>query len=515
MATSSPTSPFHDEPLQGGKLALAATVLSLANFMVVLDTTITNVALPTISGDLGVSTTEGTWIITAYAVAEAITVPLTDWLSRQFGRVRVFSVAVLAFIIFSVCCGLSRSIEMLTLFRVLQGLAGGPLIPLSSTLMLAVFPKNKSHIALALWGMMTVVAPIFGPILGGLISDDWSWPWVFYINIGFGIFVWWGARRVMGGHESPIRRSRIDGIGLALLVCFVTAFQVMIDKGRELDWFDSNLVVSCAVVAAVSLAFFIAWELTDDAPAIDLSVFKSRNWLASTVALSLMFGIFFGNIVLTPLWLQQQMGYTATWAGYATAPMGVLAVMSSPLIGRLLPRVDARWMVSIGMSLLAASFFMRAHLTTDSGFANVAIPMFVLGAGIPACIICLTSLGVSDLPPQKVASGAGLQNFIRIMSMAVGASLTQTFWEHMAQFDRSELVGAMDVTHVRATLDSITTAIHGAGDPNAVLNRLVDQQAVMLATNDFYALATVLMLCCIAVVWFIKRPKGPLKTVAH
>jgi DHA2 family multidrug resistance protein len=429
--------------------------------------------------------------------------------------VRLFMMSLVAFVVFSVCCGLSRTLGTLVLFRVLQGIAGGPLIPLSSTLMLAVFPKQRSHIALALWGMMTVVAPIFGPILGGLISDDWSWPWVFYINIGFGIFVWLGARHVMGGHESPVRRSRIDGVGLALLVCFVTAFQVMIDKGRELDWFDSGLIVACAVASVVSLALFVVWELTDAAPAIDLSVFRSRNWLASTVSLSLMFGIFFGNIVLTPLWLQQQMGYTATWAGYATAPMGILAVLSSPLIGRLLPRVDARRMVSIGMLLLATSFFMRAHLTTDSGYANVALPMFVLGAGIPACIICLTSLGVSDLPANKVASGAGLQNFIRIMSMAVGASLTQTYWEHMGQYDRAELVAATDATRLRAGVDTIAGAIPGGADPVAVLSKMVDQQAVMLATNDFYALATLLMLGCIAVVWFIRRPKGPLKTVAH
>ena len=504
-----------DQPLSGRNLALAAIVLSLANFMVVLDTTITNVALPTISGDLGVSTTEGTWVITAYAVAEAVTVPLTDWLSRQFGRVRLFTMALAAFVVFSICCGLSRSLGMLVLFRVLQGIAGGPLIPLSSTLMLAVFPKNKSNVALALWGMMTVVAPIFGPILGGLISDNWTWPWVFYINIGFGIFVWLGARRVMGGHESAVKRSRIDSVGLGLLVCFVTAFQVMIDKGRELDWFDSNVIIACAVVSVVSLTLFIIWELTDEAPAIDLSVFKSRNWLASTLSLGTMFGIFFGNIVLTPLWLQQQMGYTATWAGYATAPMGILAVLSSPIVGRLLPRVDARWTVSFGMLVLAASFFMRAHLNTDSGYWNVAVPMFVLGAGIPACIICLTSLGVSDLPAQKVASGAGLQNFIRIMSMAVGASLTQTYWEHMTQVDHSELVSVIDPTRLRASVDMAGGLIHGAADPTALLSKIVDQQSVMLATNDFYALATLLMLSCIGLVWFIRKPKGPLQKVAH
>jgi DHA2 family multidrug resistance protein len=503
------------QPLAGGKLAFAAVVLSLANFMVVLDTTITNVAMPTISGDLGVSTTEGTWIITAYAVAEAITIPLTGWLSRRFGQVRVFTTAVVAFVIFSICCGLAGSLGSLVLFRVLQGLAGGPLIPLSSTLLLSVFPKQKSNIALSLWGMMTVVAPIFGPILGGLISDNWSWSWIFYINIGFGILVGFGALSVLKGRETKTERSRIDAMGLALLVVFVTAFQVMLDQGRELDWFSSNLIVICAIVSVVALALLIIWELTDADPVIDLSVFKSRNWLVSTIVLSLMFGIFFGNIVLTPLWLQQQMGYTATWAGYATAPMGILAVLSSPLIGRLLPKVDPRWLVSYGMGVLALSFFMRAHLTSQSDFMSVAVPMFILGAGIPACIITLTSLGVSDLPPEKVANGAGLQNFLRVMSMAIGATLTQTYWEHMSKFTRTELVNAIAPG---APTDIAMKAMDAGIPPErtaALFSRLVDGQSVMLATNDFYALATVLMIGSAALIWFVKKPKGPLKKIAH
>jgi MFS transporter, DHA2 family, multidrug resistance protein len=502
-------------PLAGGKLAFAAVVLSLANFMVVLDTTITNVAMPTISGDLGVSTTEGTWIITAYAVAEAITVPLTGWLSRRFGQVRVFTTAVVAFVIFSICCGLAWSLPSLVLFRVLQGLAGGPLIPLSSTLLLSVFPRQKSNIALSLWGMMTVVAPIFGPILGGLISDNWSWSWIFYINLGFGIFVGLGAWSVLRGRETETARSRIDAMGLALLVVFVTAFQIMLDKGRELDWFSSNMIVICAIISAVSLALLIIWEMTDPDPVIDLSMFKSRNWLVSTVVLSLMFGIFFGNIVLTPLWLQQQMGYTATWAGYATAPMGILAVLTSPLIGRLLPKVDPRWLVSYGMGVLAISFFMRALLTSQSDFMSVALPMFILGAGIPACIITLTSLGVSGLPPEKVANGAGLQNFLRVMSMAVGATLTQTYWEHMGKFTRTELVNAISPS---APSEMAMKAIDAGVLPErgaALFSRMVDGQSIMLATNDFYALATLLMLGSAALIWFVKKPKGPLKAIAH
>ncbi|MGB3124534.1 MAG: DHA2 family efflux MFS transporter permease subunit [Pseudomonas sp.] len=500
-------------PLSGMNLVIAAVILSLANFMVVLDTTIANVAMPTISGSIGVSTSQGTWIITSYAVAEAITIPLTGWLVRQVGEVRLFMICVIAFVFFSVCCGLAWSLESLIAFRVLQGLAGGPLIPLSSTLMLAVFPKSKANIALSLWGMVTVVAPIFGPILGGLISDNWHWGWVFHINVAFGICVIFGAMKVLRGRDGQTQRSRIDAVGLALLVVFVTSFQLMIDKGRELDWFSSPTIIVCAIVAAVSLIYLVIWELTDPNPMLDLSVFRSRNWLVSSITLSLMFGIFFGNIVLTPLWLQQQMGYTATWAGFATAPMGILAVLTAPIVGRLLPKVDPRWMVTYGMGVLAASFFMRAHLTSQADFMSVALAMLLLGAGIPACIITLTSLGVSDLPPERVANGAGLQNFLRVLSMALGSSLTQTYWEHMSKANRSELVSIIGPDAGNEIASAAVRAGMSPSSSTSFFSRLVDSQAVMLATNDFYALATVLMILSIGAIWLVKRPKGPLQKV--
>lgn len=508
------SAPAH-APLTGRNLAAAAAVLSLGNFMVVLDTTIANVAMSTIAGNLGVTTSEGTWIITAYAVAEAITVPLTGWMSRRFGQVRLFTASVVLFVLFSVLCGLSWSLGSLVVFRVLQGLAGGPLIPLSATLLLAVFPKHKSNVALAIWGMVTVVAPIFGPILGGLISDNWTWPWIFYINVGFGAVVALAVWGLLRHRETPTERTPIDTVGLALLSIFVAALQIMIDKGRDLDWFASGFITGCGIVAACSLVLLVIWELTVAHPVIDLTVFRSRNWLISTLTLSLMFAIFFGNIVLTPLWLHMQMGYTATWAGYATAPMGILAVLSAPIVGRLLPRVDPRWIVTWGLGVLAVSFFMRAHMTSSVDFMTVAVAMFVLGAGIPACMITLTSLGVSDLPPEKVAGGAGLQNFLRIMAMAVGASVTQTYWEHLRKYNRAELVAAIDPTNAHE-LSSQASAI--GFDPErsrSLFSGLVDGQAVMLATNDFYAAATLLMLGLIALAWVMKRPNGPLRTVAH
>lgn len=497
-------------PLTGGTLALAAAALSFGNFMVVLDTTIANVAMPTISGDLGVSTTEGTWIITAYAVAEAITVPLTGWLARRFGEVRLFTACVIAFVICSILCGLSGSLGLLVLFRIMQGFAGGPLIPLSSTLLMSIFPKEKANIGLVIWGMTTVVAPIFGPILGGYISDNYHWGWIFYINILFGALVGGIVWLIMRNRETPIEHQRIDVVGLLLLVVFVSAFQTMIDKGRELDWFSSSFIVAMAIIAFIALVSLVIWELTDEEPVLDLSVFRSRNWVVSTVSLGLMFGLFFGNIMLTPLWLQQMMGYTATWAGFATAPMGILAVVTAPIVGKLMAKLDPRLIVTYGMVVLAISFFMRAHLNAQADYMSVALAMFVLGAGVPACLVTLTSLAVSDLPPEKVANGSGLQNFIRVMAMAVGASLTSTYWENATKEARANLVSIIDPTMTLTPPNGLS-----AESGLALFSKMVDAQAVMLATNDFYAMATILILVFAAAVWLAKRPKGPLQQVSH
>ncbi|WP_459933981.1 DHA2 family efflux MFS transporter permease subunit [Fundidesulfovibrio butyratiphilus] len=492
-------------PLSGLKLALGALFLSMANFVVVLDTTITNVSIPTIAGNMGVSTSEGTLVITFYAVAEAIMIPLTGWLMLRFGQVRVFLTSLLLFTFFSICCGLSTSLNMLIIFRILQGIAGGPLIPLSIVLLISIFPREKSSAAVAIWGMTTVVAPIIGPILGGWICDSLEWPIIFYINIIFGtpiaFVVWW----LLHKRETAPREAKIDAVGVTLLTIFVTAFQFMLDKGRELDWFESNFIIYCFLISLISLIFLIVWEATDENPAIDLSVFMSRNWLLSTVTLCLMFGLYFGNVILTPLWLQQQMGYTALWAGLATAPMGLLAVASSPLIGRLLPRMDPRLIVTYGLGVLAISFFMRAQFTTQVDFKSIALPMLIVGAGTPACLITLTSLGVSDLPPEKIANGTSLQNFLRVMSMAVGSSLCQTYWENSAKINHEELVGIAHTNFISAP----------AGVPkDAVLSlfsQLLSRQAVMLATNRFYAYAAILMLVFAIVIWFVKPPRGSLQ----
>src|SRR5574337_553454 len=302
-------------PLSGPTLTLATVALSLATFMNVLDTTIASV-------------------------------PLTGWLTQRVGQVRLFVGSLLLFVLASLLCGLSSSLEMLIAARVLQGAVAGPMIPLSQALLLQSYPKHKSNMALAMWSMTTLVAPVLGPILGGWLSDNYSWPWIFYINVPVGLFAAWLTWSLLKHRESPTRRLPIDGVGLALLVVGVGALQIMLDKGKELDWFASGEIVILGATALAALFFFVAWELTERHPVVDLTLFRGRNFATGTVAISLAYSLFFAMVVLMPLWLQQYMGYTSTWAGLVTAPIGILALILSPLVGRILPRTDPRLIAS-------------------------------------------------------------------------------------------------------------------------------------------------------------------------
>jgi DHA2 family multidrug resistance protein len=304
-------------PLTGGMLLIAALMLAAANFIAVLNMTIANVAVPSIAGGLGAAASQGTWVITSYAVGEAITVPLTGWLCARFGSVRVFVTSMILFGIFSIICGLSNSIGLLVVARVFQGLCGGPLMPLSQTLMLRIFPKEKAGAAIGLWSMTTLIAPVVGPILGGWLVDDYAWNWVFLINapiaIGFGLYAW----KLLKRYTDTQVRNPFDTVGLILLVIWVVALQLVLDEGKNLDWFASNQIVALCIVAVVGFAAFLIWELHEKHPVVDLRVFRHRGFNAAVLTITVAYAAFFGVSVLTPLWLQSFMSYTATDAGLA------------------------------------------------------------------------------------------------------------------------------------------------------------------------------------------------------
>jgi len=494
-------------PLTGSARALGTVALSLATFMNVLDTSIANVSIPAIAGDMGVSPAQGTWVITSFAVANAISVPLTGWLTQRFGPVRLFVTSVLLFVLASWLCGLAPTIETLIAARVFQGFVAGPMIPLSQTLLLASYPPALAGMAMAFWGMTTLVAPVVGPLLGGWITDHVSWPWIFYINVPVGLLAGLASWQMYKTRDTAPRKVPVDGIGLALLVLWVGSMQLMVDLGKEHDWFESTPIVALAVATVVGLAFFLVWELTEAHPVVDLRLFARRNFALGTLSLSVAYGLFFGNVVLLPLWLQQWMGYTATWAGLAMAPVGLLAIVMSPWVGRNVARVDPRRLATVAFLGFALVLWMRGHFDTQTPFIDILIPTILQGAAVALFFIPLQSIVFSGLAPPQIPAAAGLSNFARIASGAIGTSLMTTLWERRAALHHAELASQVHTGRVAAesTLAQLGSTGMSPEASVALINRLIDQQAFTMAATDLFRLSAWLFLALIPVVW-LTRP---------
>lgn len=492
-------------PFTGMALWGIGLLLAFANFIALLDTTITNVSVPNIAGGLAVSPSEGTWTITSYSVAEAITVPLTGWLAQRFGTVTVFCVAEALFGLFSFACGFAPSLGVLIFFRICQGLSGGPMIPLSQTLLLRIFPPKDAPQAMSLWGMTTVVAPIVGPLLGGVLCDNVGWPWIFYINVPFALGAGALTWRLLKSRETPGRKLPIDVVGLILLVIWISAMQVMLDKGKELDWFNSSFIRVLLVVAMVGFAAFLIWELTAESPAVNLKVFRHRSFATACGVMALAFSCFFSLNVILPLWLQTNMNYTATWAGRTTAWSGVLAVVFSPVVGRLMGRIDARAMVMFGILGNASIAFMRAGFASNIDYWHIVIPQILQGIFVPFFFIPLMSIGTSNLPRDETASGAGLISFVRTTAAAFGVSIATTSWEDAGQSERVNLLNqgtqyAPTIAGLRATGASLAKAAQQ-------VENLLQTQATMLATDRIYLITGLLLVAAATSIWLAPKPR--------
>ncbi len=497
--------PMQMTDLKGGRLILAALVLALANFMVVLDMTIANVSVPHITGSLAVSASQGTWVITSYAVAEAICVPLTGWLAGRFGSVRVFVISLFGFTLFSILCGLSTSLEMLVFCRIGQGLFGGPIMPLSQTLLMRIFPPEKQSQAMGMWAMTTVVGPILGPILGGTISDNMSWHWIFFINIPVGIGCAIAAMRLLKTAETPTQKLKIDRGGLLLLVLWIGALQLMLDLGHERDWFNNPFIVVLALTALFGLIVFTIWELTERHPVVNILLFKYRSFTISVLALAFGFGAFFGSIVLIPQWLQINLGYTATWAGYLTATMGVGSLTMSPIVAKLATKYDQRALASFGLSILGGVTLMRAFWTTDADFMALALPQILQGFAVPFFFIPLSNMALASVLPQDMASAAGLMNFLRTMAGAIGASIAVTIWDDHTKVARSEMVSSLHVTEVQNTLVNTGMSSEAA---LGYISSLVDKEALTLSANHVFLVLAGIFIFAAMIIWLCPRPKA-------
>ncbi len=497
-------------PLKGGVLALGTVVLALATFMNVLDTSIANVSIPAISGDLGVSPDQGTWVITSFGVANAISLPLTGWLTQRYGQVKLFLTSIVLFVIASVACGWAPSIESLIVFRVIQGAVAGPMIPLSQSLLLSSYPKERAGSALAMWAITTLVAPVVGPLLGGWITDNISWPWIFYINVPVGIVSAFAVWVIYRDRETPTVKLPIDSIGLGLLVIWVGAMQIMLDKGKDLDWFHSTQIIVLAIVTVVGLAIFIVWELTDQHPVVDLRLFGRRNFWTATVAMSVAYGLFFGNLVLLPLWLQQYMGYTSTWAGIVLAPVGLFAILLTPVVGRNITRVDPRIFSTAAFASFAVVLYMRSRFNTNADVATLMIPTLLQGVSMAVFFIPLVTLSLSGLSPSRIPAASGLFNFARISAGSFGASIATTFWDRRASLHHAQLVE--NITAYDQASNQALANMQASGMTHAQalerMNRMIDTQAFMMSANDVFYASAILFVVLIGVIWLARPVKG-------
>lgn len=488
----------------GASVWVIGIMLAMANFLAVLDTTIANVSVPNIAGNLGASASQGAWVITSYAVAEAITVPLTGWLANRFGTVRVFVTAMVGFGVCSFLCGLAPSLGWLVLFRVMQGLMGGPLLPLSQTLLIHVFPKKQLPAAMALWVVTTLTAPIAGPILGGFLCDTFGWPSIFLVNVPIALICAPVILGMLRSKETPTTKTRVDTIGLSLLVVWVGALQLMLDLGKEHEWFASPMIIGLAVIAVVGFLAFLIWELTEEHPIVSLKVFASPGYAVSMLVIAIGFGAFMATNVLTPLWLQTNMGYTATWAGLACGLLGVLAIPMAPVAAKLSGVVDLRKLVCVGLLWLGAICFLRGGMTSAVSYGQVATLMLVMGIGMPLFFLPLNTLALSSIDERMTADGAGMMNFIRTLAGAFAISMVNTAWEEDGVRNQAELAGSLHGAD--AVMGSLVAQGASQAQATVAVTGIVQGQSVLLATNHLMLLCSALFAVAAAAIWLAPKP---------
>ncbi len=506
----------HDEWRPRHSPWLIALGVMLATFMQVLDTSIANIALPHIAGSLSVTPDQATWVLTSYLVANAIILPMTGWLGNRFGRKRVLIWCIAMFTFASVLCGMALNLPMLILARILQGAGGGAMVPIAQAVLLESFPAHKRGTAMAIFTQGVVVAPIIGPTLGGWITDNYSWRWVFYINVPVGILAIFLAEWLV---EDPpyIKRNlkaAIDFIGFGLLALWLATLQIVLDKGQEADWFGAEWVRWFTVVSAVSMIGFIARELTVKYPLVDLRILKNRNFAVGLLLITIVVAILYGTTVELPLFLQTLMGYPALQSGYALSPRGIGAFFTTMLVGRLVGRVRNRWLMCVGFPVLAIASFMLSNINLQVSEAAVIWPSVINGIAISFIFVPLTTAAVGHLPQAQMGNATGLYNLMRNVGGSVGIAFVTTMIARGAQTHQALMVGHLTPTDpvFNHSLAGLRLALARHTDPATAMSQAygliyqtLDRQAHVWAFVDNFRLFGWLALGCIPLIFLFKR----------
>jgi MFS transporter, DHA2 family, multidrug resistance protein len=497
----------------------AAVSVLAGTLMVILDSTVVNVCLDKIAGNLSATPEEATWVLTSYLAANAIIIPITGWLANYFGRKRLILLAVVCFTTASFFCGLSPSLPILIAFRIIQGLSGGVMQPLSQAVMLESFPPHERGEAMALWGLGIVVAPIFGPVLGGWLADNASWRWVFYINIPIGIAAFMLIRRfVFDPHYIRRSSARIDYWGLSLMVVGIGALQIALDQGQEKDWFASNWITMLIVVATAALLGLLIRELTTTSPIIDLRVFKQPTYATGVMLITMTGFVLYGSMVVFPVMLQTLLKYPSLQAGIAMAPRGFGMLLVTPLVGILIARMDTRKLLAFGLALGAVTLYWFSRLNMAAGYWDYFWPQIIQGASFALLFIPLTTTTMDPIPNEGMGNATSIFNLMRNIGGSIGIAVSQTILARGLQIHTNILGSQISVYNplVSERLRQLQGAFIAQGADTAtaaqrshgVLWGTVQQQAAMLTFNDVYRLMGFIFLILVPLAFIMRRPRG-------
>lgn len=491
----------------------------LSTFMEVLDTTVVNVSLPHIAGSLSATVEESTWALTSYLVANAVVLPLTGWLANYFGRKRLLLASTTGFAVASLLCGLAPSLPLLIFFRIVQGACGGGLQPLSQAVLLETFPAEQRGKAMGFWGLGIVVAPMLGPVLGGWLTDAYSWRWVFFINVPIGIASII-LTRLFIFDPTYIKRSaaRIDSWGIGMLAVGVGALQIILDKGQEEDWFASNWITVLAVVSAVALVLFIIRELMVKHPVVNLRVFKERTFAAGVFLITVLGVVLYGSLVLLPIFLQTLLGYPALQAGIAMAPRGFGSFIAMPIIGILVARLDPRKLLAVGLVMGSFSLFWLSRMNLNVGYWDVAWPQLVQGIALGLLFVPLTTVSMDPIPIHEMGNATSLFNLMRNIGGSMGIAAVTTTLSRRQQMHISRLGESISVYDpgTQRMLAGMRDGLAAQGmDLNTAAHRsvaalfgMVQQQAAMLSFDETFRLLSILFVVMLPLVLLMKRPRG-------
>jgi DHA2 family multidrug resistance protein len=495
---------------------LIASAVMLATFMEVLDTSVANVSLPHIAGTLSASTEEATWVLTSYLVANAVILPISGWLSSYFGRKRLLITCIIIFTLSSALCGAATSMSMLIAARVLQGIGGGVLQPTAQAVLMESFPFEKRGQAMAVYAMGIIVAPIIGPTLGGWITDNYSWRWIFYINIPVGI-----AAVLMAAWfiENPpylkrAKGSRIDYLGFALMTVCLATFQLVLDTGQQNDWFESKQIVLLSVVSVVSLVAFVIRELTVEEPIVDLRVLANRNFGVGTLLMTVVGGVLYGTTALLPLFLQTLLGYPAVQSGLAVSPRGIGSMASMIIVGRLVGKVDSRLLMTFGFFVLAVSMYMLAGITLEIGMPNIVWPNVINGFAMGFIFVPLTTTATGTLSREQMGNAAGIYSLMRNLGGGLGISAVTTLLARGAQQHQAAMVShltpydAAFQQRMQQLQGVFGSSAEGLQKAYAAVYGVLVRQANLLAFVDNFRLLTFVCLACIPLVFLLRRVRS-------